>query len=434
MKDRDLFDNWYKRKVETRDESPPEDSWDNISNKLDVNSVWENVNSQLNHLEDKRRKRRAFAYFIFAGISFLLGYLMFIELNPATSENLHITENKNTPSLLPLNVTKSKNANKIKGQVQNASSSKIFSQNSTESSANHNSFNHSDERIPEKRNNSQLKLFSMYVNTAEDTSSVFQDQSTELPDAIIKESLFPDYLSIKPVQYIETDPKVDIKLTFDSTNSTSHLTSRPNLSGFYIGTLFSGQNSWLWNSQTLSGLSKNSLNQTIPKFGFSYGVSFGYYHTSGWSLQSDLLFDSKYGQSYTSYKEGVYLKENINLHYYQMNLYTVKRINTQLKNKNLMISSGPLVGFNFRYLNNATKQTNMANTIVTAQYSKFDYGILAGYEWDLTIKRKYILFSSLTGDFGFYNIYSGNKSEPKAFDKTFNSSLRLGIGVRYLLK
>lgn len=442
MKNRDFFDIWIKNKVDVSNDNPPEDIWTNISNDLDIKSVWTNVDSELTRIEGKRKRRRVFVYFIFSGSLLLLSYLIFTTITSPKTKNSEIVYNKNDtrsqffisnnkPSDIESNVdSQIKEQNSLKTSQQAHSTQKNnVKVNSNDFSTFHRSKKNNKSELKKSINDTNLVGSSRTGNLTE-TFKLINSQN----DSAKKEIILPDYLSIKYLQMNDLDSSIMTQVFLDSSYYIRDFAPKQNVTGFYFGMIFSAQNSWLLNTKTLGGLSKNSLDLTLPHYGFSYGISAGYYLKSGWSLESDLFFDSQYGQSYDSYQEGSYVNEKINLHYYQLNLYTVKRNGSELRNKNFSLSQGPLFGVESKFLNYAEGKNNETSVLVTKQYTKYDLGLLFGYNLDLQVKKKCILFSSIVGDFGFYNVYSGTSYEPKAFNKTFNSSLRLSFGVKYFIK
>lgn len=438
MKERDSFDKWYKTKAETGKEFPPDEIWENISNKLDIEAVWENVDSQLHHIEEKKKRRKVFVYFIFITVTFLTSYLLLTEFYPKSSKVTHQhIENKHLALRSSLNKSNSITKESLyKDKEITASQEKnSLSKNKKANFSKQPKFTNYKNILHEKKHEVVPEKNKAELNNVSSKDSASESFNALLVEAIDdKDSLFPIYLPSMTIHLENISNDVTLKLNSDTANYQYQLNIKPQLEGFYIGTLVSGQNTWLLNTKTFNSISRNSINHTIPKFTSAFGITLGYYKTSKWSLQSNFIYDSEYGQGYGGYKEGEYMQKHISLHYYQINLYTVKRIESLLKNKNIMLTSGPLAGFNFKYLNRATMKTNRENISINDQYSKYDFGLLLGYEYCLVIKTKYVLFSSVTGDLGLYNIYSGNPDIPKEFNKTFNSSLSLGFGLRYLIK
>jgi len=92
------FENWYRNNFKGLSEEPPESVWENVSAQLDTDKVWNNINSELNRKENrKRRFAILFVFFLLAGLGWLvLDPINNISPNDLVNETENSGHDKNT--------------------------------------------------------------------------------------------------------------------------------------------------------------------------------------------------------------------------------------------------------------------------------------------------------------------------------------------------
>ena len=471
MKKDNFFENWYKKKLEEGNETPPDDIWKNISKELDIYSVWNNISTELDHKETKKRRRVALAYIFSITCLFFVGAWIFF-MSESSLVNSDLATNKNIKTPINTNLTSDLNGVIEKNVTEklirkddktidlNASVSMTVSiiNDAVSLRKMQAPSTSSISGMTMSATNMKVQIVSMTVPVTNMTVPI---TGAALPIMEVNENasnnsgystdtrLTDEYYTLNegkterdyilPINLVEKHLFTDTNLLvlrqppFDTLAILSGSNEESKVGRFYAGVVFSVQNPWLMNRYTYNSMLESSINEVVPGVGICYGVSSAYSFTHGWNVNCDLFIQSRYGQAYNSYNNGTYEKEKINLDYKQINLYGIKRKDRQLKNKNLIFSNGPLLGLNVKYLYYASKTINGLKNDATKQYTKYDLGVLIGYEYSLSLKRDWLFSTSINGDFGLNNIYSGKGLEAKAFNKTNNASLRWACSIRYLI-
>lgn len=429
MKSGNFFETWYKKKIEEGNQIPPDDIWKNVSEELDIHSVWRNISTELDHRKNKKRRRVGMIYvFSLAGLIFISTWLY--RLEPALANKTPIKTNVIAIS------NKTIKTNEHPKQVKK--SNNVISSNTLVSitvpiTTMAVSVNRMTSSITKKTTPFVRKTLPNITVNEQAENKTNQSSLVEKENITLNESN-TEINYIQPINYTGTflqanDTNLIVRhlFLFDSIE-------KPPVGRFYAGVAFSIQNPWLLNHSTFNSFFKNSINEAVPGVGICYGVSAAYYFNKGWNINADLFMAAKYGQTYNAYNKGNYETEKINLNYKQINLYGVKRTDRQQKNKNLLPSFGPLFGINIKTLNYANKSINGFEKDVTEQYTKYDFGLLIGYEYSLSLRRDWLFSTSINGDVGLNNIYAGKGLESRAFNQTNNASIRWVFSVRYLIK
>ena len=84
-----FFEKWYKNKVEDGNETPPAGAWENISNKLDINEVWENVGGELNYMEAKVRRRKGLVFALLFLPFLFIATVFYMKTKPGINNNTY---------------------------------------------------------------------------------------------------------------------------------------------------------------------------------------------------------------------------------------------------------------------------------------------------------------------------------------------------------
>lgn len=461
MKENNFFENWWKKKLEESNEVPPDNIWKNISNELDIYSVWSNISTELDIRESRKRRRVAFVYFFsIVGLFFVGGWIFF--MSEFSLEKRDLATHKISKTPIHTNLTSvanqlTKKSTKQKLRKKNAETLNYNAHVGVNIPVVSAGITLIRQQVPTASftvpiSNTTIPVTNLAIpvtgialqsmktdeklssDTRHDTDNLILDRNISNEKIVGREYMQSINFTEKYLCFTDTNLLTQQLYPYDTITNLAKSKEIPKAGRFYAGIVFSVQNPWLMNHYTYNSLLESSINEAVPIVGICYGVSSAYNFSNGLNINGDLFIQSRYGQAYNSYNNGTYEKERINLDYKQINLYSVKRKDRQLKSKNLIFSNGPLLGLSLKYLYYASKTINGLKNDATKQYTKYDFGVLIGYEYSLSVKTKWMFCASLNGDFGLNNIFAGNGVEPKGFNQTRNSSLRLGIGIRYKIK
>lgn len=441
MENNNFLEKWYKKKIEDGNEIPPDDIWKNVSKELDIRSVWSNISTELDHNETKKRRRVALAYVCSIAGLFFIGTLVFLVFDTSL-ENSDLAESKNNKTRTNTNPIEGSSGTIVKKfrERQAEKPNKIINRNALVSIT----VPLTSMTVP--LTSMTAPVVSMTVPVISVNESVLDNPENSIDNITSKENnnanevkkemdyIQPIRFSSKPICFNDTNLISQPVTSYDTTENILLDKKKTNFGRFYAGGIFGVQNPWLLNNSTYNSFSTNSINESVPGIGNCYGVSLVYFFSHNWTITSNLFIQSKYGQTYNRYNNGTYENDKINLNYKQLNLYAVKRSDRPLKNKSLSLSYGPLLGINLKHLNFANQSINGKKNDIEERYSKYDFGLLLGYESNLRIKKRWMCSFSVSGDFGLNNIYVSNGTEPKTFNQTRNSSLRIAYGLMYLIR
>lgn len=200
-----------------------------------------------------------------------------------------------------------------------------------------------------------------------------------------------------------------------------------------IGNSFTLSNTWLLNSDTYNGFDKNNLNQTNFSFGNAYAALLGYSFSNKYTLQTEWLINNKQEQNYIIYCEGKQLQKQIKINYTNFNLLIKKKGNERtLKNK-WPVTLNYIAGIQYGRIKSISRTVNDKTKSITHRYKKNNYSIILGAEYQLTIKQLWMVSAGIRADIGLRNIYAGTSKIPASFNRTYNSSLGVNIGVSYII-
>ncbi|MDP1745683.1 MAG: hypothetical protein Q8L90_08905 [Bacteroidota bacterium] len=450
---------WYRTKFNQLEANPPKEIWGNISNELDIEEVWQNVN-----LELKKKSRRKLIlinafYLLTALLLFGTGTLFFyyqtdliehhsISQYPGNYSNHTVFNKTNYSSHLEVdNIDKTRTGqkNKITSLLE------VNNNNDKKTVHHHNSLVSSDpsqkikllpkdfvNESPKHLNSKQKKNTKHFLkNTNPDLISSKNTSSSTY--GIIKQNIsdsivIPNYPSfplsaIVPVQVFLPEKK-------DSAVSFIELAYLPNnapLKCLIIGTSFTYTNSWLLNNDTYDGFNKNNLNQTNLSFGNAYALLIGYDLSNKYTLQTEWSINNKQEQNYVRYNEGKQMQKKIEINYTHFNLLVKKKEMRFLFSNRIPVSLNYIAGIQYGHIKSVFRTFNDKTRLITDRYRKNNYSLVLGVEYQFSVKQLCVISAGLRTDIGLLNIYAGNGTIPASFNRTYNSSIGLNIGINYCI-
>lgn len=450
---------WYRTKFNQLEANPPKEIWENISNELDIEEVWGKVN-----LELRKKSRRKL---ILTNVSYLIIVLLLVGIGtlffyyqtdliehpsithfPDSYSNQTVFNKINHSSHLEVdNVDKTTvgQKNKITSHLE------VNNNNDKETVHHHNSLASSDpsqkEKLlaedfvkgaPKHLNSKQKENNRQFLKTT--NPDLIPSENTALSTyGIIKQNIsdsiaIPNYLSfpvsaIVPVQVFLPEKK-DSAVSFIE---LAYLPDNAPLKYLVIGSSFTYANSWLLNNDTYDGFTKNNLNQTSLSFGNAYAVLLGYDLSNKYSLQTEWSINNKQEQNYVRYNEGKQIQKNIEINYTHFNLLVKKKETRFLFSNRMPVSLNYIAGIQYGHIKSVFRTFNDKTRLITDRYRKNNYSLVLGVEYQFSVKQLFVISTGLRTDIGLRNIYAGNGIVPASFNRTYNSSIGLNIGINYCI-
>lgn len=425
MKFNDQFIKWYKQKFSEFMQNPPADAWNIISDKLDIEEVWNKVDTELTSIRYRRVKTRI----TFAALSSLIvigSFLFFIN----SKSNSVLTAYKRMNISIPKYSAENTVRNTLPATHYNILENTLKQQES---------FTSDKTNLPTISETSNQLLSSSNSNifhfeSVKDSSILFNDKR----DFASTNNTFspPELINTFPTIAIDLDSGYYNKpmLNILELNSNEPNNKNEKNNTFYIGGIFSLNNTWLLNNTTIRGIIGNTLDQTKISLNNSFGLSAGYSFNSKWSAELNMRLNSQQDQSYFVYNEGLFLSKQISLNY--------SRFNISLKHKNadyctwlnLPFTRNLVTGINIAFLKDGKEVIGETTKQISSYYLKRDLGIRLGYEYEFILYNRLLASPAVLCDFGLLNSFKGNEVVPEYFNRTHNGALTLNFGLKYLLK
>jgi hypothetical protein len=386
------FLNWYKYMIESAEQEPPEESWEEIQNQLDIDAVWTGVNRELQSYSNKRGIYRysaaaslillisAGAFFFSKNIDQLPDELT-IHTDHLPAPVLPATDYD--PALTPLTEIT------VPGIAHFQSHSK-------------------PQPSPVKITRSPMVALAISRN------------ETLIPSDFMYE---PDIRN----QYTLITAN-DKPATYDQ--GIRSQMNPGNTAGYYAGLSGHLGNTWLLNNKTMQGLRRDDLTASLPSFGYSFGIIAGKTINKRFDIQAEGYFIFRTGQSYNEYLHGQYVHNKLQFNYSNITLSGRWFFVNGEKHGRHSLLLGAYAGI----LRNAVQDLDGKSISLKSEYHSADYGIIAGYEHIHHLSNQLALGTGFQTRIGLNNIFAGNEVIPGYLNNTRNASFNLMISLRYNLR
>ena len=384
------IEEWYKSIVEGNSEVPPELVWDGIEDALDVDLVWSRIEADLNVGKKKH---------LLANIAIAASILLAVVLGGALYFQLFFSAS--TPqiaqkSILSLQRIDLQGNNDVPA-IQLPEISEIHSYSIV---------------VPESR---QLDKMLLSANSA-DTVSI------DIAEQYIANRVYPiSSISTRELTVFRDQSIVPIRVV-SVTDELADVANSSGVQSIYVG--FAGHlaNTWLLSSKTFAGLQPDNLTATNVTFGSSIGMQLGAQISQSLKLQSEFFWLNQNKQQYNEYINGKYVTNEFEINYYTFTLQGKYRFPAK--------HTLALGGY-FGLTNTAKQYVDNEVVLVDDEYSDFDYGLIIGYEYPISLGRRFTFSPGVFAKVGLNNIFAGNEFVPYYLNKTQNASFNLSLSLAY---
>jgi hypothetical protein len=419
------FLSWYKTKFHQLDKISPNDAWEHISNDLDLDDVWQEINAKLNK-RDKRKTIAKITVYLILMISLGVGLFMFNNKQTISDKAKLISKHSTTA-----------NSNNKKENITTESIENNSPHNKNLEQRKENLFSKSEmvktSSLTEKEKNQLTIIKNDFLTAKGDAYSVYtsiEKHNGATTNCIDRNKRM---FAINPIMAsIKADDKQLLDfLIHQPLNDSIHKKSvnnnkytAVNIHSFIVGASFSNANTWLLNNDTYTGLRAGTLNQALFSFGKSYNLFLGYNISTNYCLQTEWFINNAQNQQYIDYTNGHHVSRNLEANYTQLNILMKKKNEVFYSGGKLHVSFNYLAGLNYSYVKSFTQKTDEMISSVKNEYQNNQYGLILGLEYQIYITPSWIICTGARTNIGLQNIYKGN-------DKTYNSSIGINIGVGY---
>jgi hypothetical protein len=402
------FLKWYKNKIESGEEHPPADLWDDIQNDLDIDLVYERLEKSLSR---DRRKVWLWRASAAAGILLLISAGMLFLLPPEPKEQLASQEpSRNEFQADTLQIAPPADSSDI-SDISNSGIEETFQKQ-------------------EPLEGNPVLPISDPVPKAHIVAKVREIETDPSPDTQPFENTMKlrtdEDLQLPVVEYTPSPGR----LATNNKPSLPELSMEEEQEKGAFATLeisVTGElaNTWLVNNKTIEGMDPQEFTATRPTFNGNYGMSLATNLGKRWDLVGQINLSRNQGQNYREYIEGNYVSNNIRLEYFDLAL--MARYRPFRNNENHFFSAGLYHGF----LRDATRQINGQTTNISQEYTDTDVGIIAGYEYRTPISDNLTLGAGAFMRSGLKNVYAGNQLISSTLNQSYNTSFNFKLSVGY---
>ncbi len=401
------FLKWYKNKVESGEEEPPPELWDNIQNDLDIDLVYQRLEKSL---ERDRREVWLWRATAAAGILLLLATGTLLLFFPGQEPQMAREEQSQSPKNDTLRVIEpvlTSEGKEIRMATLERQPVQIKSQEEE----------HDDISttlilpVPESEKNALPR------ESSQQGFAAFEHEFENIPQ--------PSY-HLPEVEYTPVTPR----LAMEERPSLPEDLYQPEekdgpFSKFTVAVNGEIANTWLINNKTIEGMDPDEFTATRATFTDNYGLGLETNLSERWDLIGQLSLTRQQSQNYQEYIQGQYVSNNINLEYFDVVLRT--RYYPFRKNMNHAFSAGVYNGF----LKSASRKTGQETHDVASEYTDTDFGIIAGYEYRAYLSDHITLGTGIFLRSGLKNVFAGNQMISSNLNQSYNTSVNFSLSVGY---
>ncbi|MEE4176434.1 MAG: hypothetical protein V2I46_02890 [Bacteroides sp.] len=190
-----------------------------------------------------------------------------------------------------------------------------------------------------------------------------------------------------------------------------------------LGLVYGLKNTWLLNYETFNGLDPDRLGNTRFTFHHDIGASSMLEFNNQHLVGLEFFWKSEAGQNYQQYINASFVERNIQLDYRKVQAFYIY---PQAK-----FPGQVLLGGYVARLTLAEEQQGIAVISVDNSYRKLDYGLVAGYQFNVSFRNNINIHPGFRVNYNLVNIFEGDDITPGRFKKTRNLSASFNISFSY---
>ncbi|MGM0376050.1 MAG: outer membrane beta-barrel protein [Bacteroidota bacterium] len=404
------FLKWYKNKVESGEEEPPPELWDEIQNDLDIDLVYKRLEKSL--ARDKREVWlwRATAA---AGILLLLATGALLLFSPEQQTQFARDEEpqsqqKDTMRIVEPHQSPEEEVRMASLVSQPARTKPLQEEHDAISTV---------LIVPESKGEEFSRPQEQGDEALTGFDHEFEHEFKNIPQ--------PSY-HLPETEYTPVTPELSLRErpSLPEKNFQPEEKSGP-FSTFTVSVNGEIANTWVVNNKTIEGMNPDELTATQATFNGNYGIGLETNLSPRWDLIGQLSLTRQQGQNYQEYIQGQYVSNNINLEYFDVALRA--RYYPLRDNMHHSFSAGLYNGF----LKSASRKTGRRSQNITSEYTDTDFGVVAGYEYRASLSDHITLGTGIFLRSGLKNVFSGNQMISSNLNQSYNTSVNFSLSVGY---
>ena len=399
------FDIEYKTWLQQMDVDDDDSVWNEIQDELDFKETWDNISGKLDEIQPQRGRLvpmkyvKTFAAAAAIILIMLLPFRYFIDQanHPAIISELgNEMEEIKSGETIPLKAAKDEKA--------------IVPEIATEATQANNSYGNSLSSF------SSNELIPISGSKDSENKAYYNDE----PELHRIQNLPFDPETFLAIN--DNIPPISIE-SASKTISDSGKSSGVSFRVAEVGLLYGYKNTWLLNHETRNGLNPGKLGNALPTFNQDIGVSSTVEVNNRHLFGLEFLWKSEAGQDYQQYINASYVDRNINLDYLKFQAFYLW--------ENRRVPGQAIVGGYFARLTMAEEQQAKIRFSVDNSYSNLDYGLLAGYQFNIDLNNRIIIKPGFRMNYNLVNIFEGDDITPSHFKRTKNFAASFNMTLSY---
>jgi hypothetical protein len=426
MKEKDIIRRYQKQVAESK-ETAPFDLWPEISQKLDVEEIWDNVSA---NLDKDKRKKLIWIYAswaaVFFGVAFL-GSLFFVELSNKTRQERELASEQ------PVDISPQIEDVDTIGDSVNMPKSAVSDDSMQTRLSEEPSFALQAAIESTKNDHEIFSANGMDKRSQELIVQPFTETTLMLAMHDGFEPEYIDFIQLEPIPVSFPAINTDFSPIGSFDKPEGGLLALSGAQGLSFGLTTAIKNTWLFNQETFDGFNVNVPGETNLKFFPDLGVNIRYHFSPQWAFETSAFFSSKTGQSYNQFIYGRFTQKEIALNYMQIELHASRKSKRTFNNNSKVIQPRTSVGIYLAKLNSASETIAGEREKVIYRYNGNDYGFILGQDFDINLGNNLSLSPGLMLKWGLQNVYSGEANIPASLKATFNRSIEFRLSVDYNL-
>lgn len=428
------FDIEYNEWLHQVDVGEEDSVWEGVQNELDFMETWDNISTQLDVVMPQQSSGFAMKYlkpFIAAAALILLMLLLVKDVTDRAMQPEIVSEQPGEVSkkeILPPDETMPVKAEKEEITIPRAIALDRSREESLDKNTTSVASEHSPIAVVENKNAEDIQR--KKTNEFKNIEQVFIESKVTGNSAVNKKEILINRIQPLSLNYNDLLPAYNVASSELLKNRAPDHAEPDISSGFTLrvaefGLVYAYKNTWLLNYETRNGLNPEKLGNTLPTFHQDIGVTTTLEFNNQHNVGVEFLFKSEAGQNYQQYINASYVDKNINLTYIKFQTFyylTPKRI-----------PGNAIAGAYVAWL--ATAEEQLANTkfSIGQNYTRLDYGLLVGYQFNMAIGNRLMIKPGLRINYNLNNIFKGDDILPANFKKTKNLAGSLNVTFTYRL-
>jgi WD40 repeat protein len=201
-------------------------------------------------------------------------------------------------------------------------------------------------------------------------------------------------------------------------------------SSWFVGQASEVNNNWLFNHDLKDAARRESKNSIDPSFSMSHAFVLAKEIHPGRIIRAEFILAKSEGQQFQTYIEGTIQHKSIELNYSGLTLLADQKSMSAQSFLGFPLKSHWLGGVSMCFLSGSKLAIGQVENIPVG-YRKMNVSLLAGYEKEVLLSKRFSLASGIRLYGGLTNIFKGYENIPSWFNRTHSGNIAWTFSLRY---